>query len=119
MMNQTRVIMIIENQFARRAIRSFLEAEPSVAVIGEASPDLVDFQLITSLQPDVILIDLACPCGPLAKTIAAIKHLAPGAGIIALGIGHHTAKTISAVADSVLLRSANEIALLQAIDEVR
>lgn len=122
-MKLTRVVMVIENNFVRRAIRSILDAESSIAVVGEVCPCLVEPDLIASLQPDVILIDLDHPCGSAIKAIVTIKRLAPRIRIIASVICHPEDEIVAAGAaagaDQILLRGDDDLALLQAIDDIR
>ena len=56
-----RVLIADDNATYRRALRSVVGRVPSVEVVGEASGGAECLQLVESLSPDVVLLDVNMP----------------------------------------------------------
>ena len=56
-----RVVVVDDSQLMRRMIRAGLEADGTIEVVGEAGDCAEARQLIRSLSPDVITLDLEMP----------------------------------------------------------
>jgi DNA-binding NarL/FixJ family response regulator len=59
--DKIRILLVDDHPFVRLGVRSILEAEPDMAVIGEACNGREAVHLTGQLQPDVVVIDLAMP----------------------------------------------------------
>jgi DNA-binding NarL/FixJ family response regulator len=60
-MTNIRVVIADDHPVARAGIRKFLEKEPDIQVIGEASSGEEALQLVDELSPDVLLLDMELP----------------------------------------------------------
>ncbi len=56
-----RVLLAEDHTIVRQGLRSLLETEPAVEVVGEAETGRHALSLALSLRPDVILMDIAMP----------------------------------------------------------
>ncbi|HYU46012.1 MAG TPA: response regulator [Terriglobales bacterium] len=56
-----RALIADDSPFAVRSIRSCLQAEPAVQVVGTASNGAEALKMIEELQPDLVLLDLQMP----------------------------------------------------------
>ena len=56
-----RVLLVDDQTLVRQGIRSLLELSQTVTVIGEAADGEEALSLISSLKPDVVLLDLRMP----------------------------------------------------------
>lgn len=56
-----RVLIVDDNQVVRMGLRSLLEAEPTIDVVGEADNGHDAVRLNTELDPDVVLCDVRMP----------------------------------------------------------
>lgn len=54
----TRVLLIDDHAIVRRGLRSILELEPDITVVGEVDGQVGALESIEKLEPDVILLDL-------------------------------------------------------------
>lgn len=55
------ILLADDHHLVRRGVRSLLAAEADLSVVGEASDGLEVLQLMETLEPDVLLLDLMMP----------------------------------------------------------
>lgn len=73
---QIRVILVDDHTLVRAGLRKLLESMPHVDVVGEASDGVVALELAHSLQPEIVLMDIAMPgLNGLETTIRLKKEL--------------------------------------------
>lgn len=56
-----KVLICDDSNFIRRALRSIIEAEPSLTLVGEAKNGREAVEMAASLKPDVITLDIEMP----------------------------------------------------------
>ncbi|MCR2799635.1 response regulator transcription factor [Microbacterium sp. zg-Y818] len=56
-----RVLLVDDQELVRYGLRLVLEAEPDIAVVGEASTGAEALQSVRRLHPDVVLMDVRMP----------------------------------------------------------
>jgi two-component system, NarL family, response regulator LiaR len=69
----TKVMIVDDHPLVRMGIRSYLETEPDMHVVGEAADGSEVVALAKELQPDVILMDLFMPKVSGVEATAALK----------------------------------------------
>ncbi|MDO8491956.1 MAG: response regulator transcription factor, partial [Dehalococcoidia bacterium] len=57
-MNKTSVVLADDHHVVRQGLRTLLEAEGDIAIVGEANDGLETAKLVEELQPDVLVVDL-------------------------------------------------------------
>ena len=70
-----RILLADDHAMMRQALRALLEAEPDLAVVGEAGDGEEALEKALQLQPDVVLMDLSMPAGgglKATRTVAAL-----------------------------------------------
>ncbi len=60
-MNKIRVLLADDHTLMRAGLRVLLERQPDLAVVGEAEDGRQTVQLVETLQPDVVVMDIAMP----------------------------------------------------------
>src|SRR5512138_2505960 len=60
-MPEMRVLVVDDHAILRDGIRSLLERQAGIAVVGEAANGLEALQAAAELQPDIVLMDIAMP----------------------------------------------------------
>ena len=121
-MTPTRVILIDDHTAVRQALRVMLEAEPDVAVVGEASDGAEGVRKAAELQPDVTIVDLAMPGTGGLAAIPEMRKAAPRTAILVFTMHHNAAyvhEAMRAGARGYVLKSAPKEVLLAAIRALR
>jgi DNA-binding NarL/FixJ family response regulator len=60
-MEKTKVLLADDHTVVRQGLRALLEAEPDIAIVGEAENGRQALRLTLKLSPDVVLMDVAMP----------------------------------------------------------
>lgn len=60
-MSPFRILVADDHELTRKAVRALLEAEANQQVIGEAATGLETIGQVASLDPDLVILDLAMP----------------------------------------------------------
>ena len=60
-MSKTKVILVDDHEMVRLGLKSFLNLQDNVEVIGEASNGRQGIDLALKLKPDVVVMDLVMP----------------------------------------------------------
>jgi DNA-binding NarL/FixJ family response regulator len=76
------VLLVDDHQLLREGLRSRLEREPGIAVVGEADTAERAVVMARKLQPDLILLDLLLPRKSGYEAIPELAKVAPQAKIL-------------------------------------
>jgi DNA-binding NarL/FixJ family response regulator len=79
-----RVLLCDDAEGFRALMRSTLEEDPSIEIVGEASDGLAGVEATAELQPDVVLLDMSMPRMGGLQAIPKMRRSAPGTSIIGL-----------------------------------
>jgi DNA-binding NarL/FixJ family response regulator len=79
-----RVLLVDDQRVFREALRSFLDHENGLTVVGEAANGRDALRLARTLKPDVVVLDVAMPEMNGFETAARIRAQVPGSKILAL-----------------------------------
>ena len=116
---QIRVMICDDHSVVREGLRTYLQLEDHIDLVGEASNGREAVTLASKLQPDVILMDLQMPEMDGIAATQAIKERTPSARVIVLTSftdDQHVLPAIKAGATGYILKDASAEELLQAIE---
>ena len=109
--NTKRITIVIADDHAifRDGLRRLLEAEERFELVGEASDGAEAIELVSRLQPDVLLLDLAMPKLTGLEALAQVIQAKPGVRVIILAATVDRADIIKALqlgARGIVLKTA-------------
>jgi len=81
-----RVLIVDDHKLVREGLRSLLEKEPDMKVIGEAADGHTALSLVQQESPDVVIIDVAMPNLNGIEATRQILTKAPNTRVIALSM---------------------------------
>lgn len=82
-----RIVLVDDHAILRQGLRSILEREPDLAVVGEASHEAEAVALVDRVRPDIVLMDLKLSAGSDYEGLALCGQLSaarPGLGLLVL-----------------------------------
>jgi NarL family two-component system response regulator LiaR len=56
-----RILIVDDHQVVRQGLRTFLELQPDLVVAGEAGDGIVAVDMVRTIKPDIVLMDLVMP----------------------------------------------------------
>jgi len=121
-MDSKRRILIVEDHTLLRAgLRALLAQEPDIEIAGEADNGRDAIRLISTLAPDLVLMDLTMPGTNGIEVIAEIKRRNPDIKILVLTLHRaeeYIHQSLKAGADGYILKDASHDELRIAIRSV-
>ena len=106
-----RILIADDHAVVRRGLRSLIQTEKDLLVIGEASNGIEAVESTLRLKPDVVIMDLIMPEKSGAEAIAEIMAQIPETRIIILttfGTVDDMARAIESGAVGALLKTSDE-----------
>lgn len=70
-----RILIADDHPIFRHGLRTLLEAEPDLRVIGEASDGAEAVQSAAQMKPDILLLDLTMPRMPGMDALLSLIHI--------------------------------------------
>lgn len=113
------VLIVDDHAVVREGLRTYLQLEEHVEVVGEAANGRDALALAEQLRPDVVLMDLQMPEMDGVAATRAIKERLPGSHVVVLTSftdDQHVLPAIRAGATGYLLKDASAEEILQAVE---
>jgi DNA-binding NarL/FixJ family response regulator len=116
-----RVLIVDDHPVVRIGLRTMLDSEESISVIGMAESAREAMIEVERSQPDVVLMDLRMPDVEGTKAIADLRRIYPGLRILVLTnyeADEYIFRALQAGAMGYLLKSTPQAEIVRAVEQV-
>jgi two-component system nitrate/nitrite response regulator NarL len=116
-----RVVLADDHVFVRDGIKSLLENEANITVVGEATDGLEAITIIDSLHPDLVILDIRMPNLTGIEVVEQLRSKNNLVKIVMLSMHEseeYVLKSIQAGADGYLLKGSSKEEFLKALHTV-
>ena len=120
-MKKIRILLADDHTVMRAGLRSLLERQPALEVVGEAEDGRQTVELAASLCPDVVVMDIGMPSLNGIEAARQIVAKQPATSIVILSMHAdetYVMRAMKAGARAYLLKSSAEADLIRAIQAV-
>jgi len=114
-----RVLVVDDHALFRRGLRSVLEAEPGVVVVGEAADGVEAVEQVEALAPDVVMLDVRMPRLDGIDACARIKEARPATRVVMLSVSEDDADLYAAIRAGASGYLLKEVGVEEVVDCVR
>jgi two-component system, NarL family, response regulator NreC len=117
-MNKTRIVLADDHPVVRHGVRSLLQSDPELSVVGEASDGIETVQLVEKLQPEVLVVDLMIPRLNGLEITRQVRQRSPMTRIIILSMHANEPYVLEALkngASGYVLKDSSGTDLIQAV----
>ena len=114
------IVLADDHPVVRRGMRSLLEAEPDLVVVGESGDGLEATHLVERLKPDVLILDLMMPGLSGLEALRVIRQRSPRTRVVVLSMHSNNAFVAEALkngANAYVLKGCEEENLVRAVRE--
>jgi len=121
MSDTIRVVLADDHVFVRDGIKSLLENEPNITVVGEATDGVEALTLVDKLQPDLLILDIRMPNLTGIEVVEQLRSKNNFVKIVMLSMHEseeYVLKSIQAGADGYLLKGSSKEEFLKALHTV-
>ena len=125
MTEQIRLVIVDDHAIVRQGLRSILEREPDVEVVGEAATAAEALDLVAAARPHIVLLDLKLSAGSDVAGLALCGQLTartPAPGVLVVTTFLDEGLVLEAIrhgARGYVLKDVDAVALVAAIRAVR
>ena len=116
-----RILLADDHGIVRRGLKSLLESQPGLSVIGEAADGLEALRLCSELSPDLLIVDISMPLMNGIEVAARAQKLEAAPGVIILSMHadeSYIMRALAAGARGYLVKDATDEDLIPAVRAV-
>jgi two-component system nitrate/nitrite response regulator NarL len=121
MSNSIRVVLADDHVFVRDGIKSLLENEANIEVVGEAIDGADALEVVATSKPDLLIVDIRMPNLTGIEVVEQLRNENNNVKIIMLSMHEseeYVLKSIKAGADGYLLKGSSKEEFLKALHTV-
>jgi len=117
----SQIMLVDDHNIVRMGLKGLIDNDPELKVCAEAASLSEAYQMLLSLTPDLILLDMKLPDGYGAEGVKEMKRLAPSAKVLiltAFAEDYMVQESLRNGADGYLLKNVDGRSIIQAIHNV-
>ena len=114
-----RIVIADDHKLMRMGLVSLFNVQRDMKVIGEAEDGQSAVELVRSLKPDIVIMDLMMPGLSGADATAAIMSFSPGTGIVVLSSFTNSVDMARAISNGARGAQAKESPTEDLVDAIR
>lgn len=115
-----KVLIVDDEPLARARLRTLLDAQPGVQVVGEAGDGMAALEACQRLHPDLVLLDIAMPGLDGIQTAHRLAACSPAPAVVfCTAFDAHALSAFEARALDYLVKPVRAERLAQALDKAR
>lgn len=115
------IVLADDHRVVREGLRVLLQAEPDFSVVGDAGDGIKAIQLVESLKPDVLLLDLMMPGMNGQEVARKVRKCSPQTRVVVLSMHSSDPYVMEALrngATGYVLKDASGTDVIHAVREV-
>ena len=116
-----RILLADDHGIVRRGLKSLLESQPGLEVVGEAADGLEALRLCSELSPDLLIVDISMPLMNGIEVASRAQKVEPAPAVIILSMHadeSYIMRALGAGARGYLVKDATDEDLLPAVRAV-
>jgi len=117
--DEVTLIVADDHPLVRQGVCAFLEIQPGILILGQASNGREAVELCREHRPDVVLMDVLMPEMDGIEATAAIKKIHPDAKVIVLSSFHEDSHVLRAIKAGVLSYLLKDVAAEELVAAIR
>ncbi len=117
-MNSARILLVDDHELFREGLAGLVNAQPDLAVVGQAGDGLEALKLARDLQPDLIVMDINMPICDGLEATRLIRQALTEVRIVILTVHDKDEKLFAAIkagANGYLLKDTSSTTFLQGV----
>jgi DNA-binding NarL/FixJ family response regulator len=118
-MSEIRILLAEDQTLLRQGLRTILELEPGVTVVGEAADGEQAVRQAVTLQPDIVLMDIQMPERSGVEAAALITAACPRTRVIVLTTFDYDEYVFNAIKGGAMGYLLKDVPAPQLIDTIR
>lgn len=119
-MGDTTIVLADDHHVVRHGLRVLLDSRPDLRVVGEAEDGIQAAEMVETLHPDVLVLDLMMPRLNGLEVARQVRRRSPGTSVVILSMYQDEAYVLEALqsgARAYVLKSSTSNELIFAIRE--
>jgi DNA-binding NarL/FixJ family response regulator len=118
-MSEIRILLAEDQTLLRQGLRTILELEPGLTVVGEAADGKDAVRQAVSLRPDIVLMDIQMPEQSGVEATALITAACPGTRVIVLTTFDYDEYVFNAIKGGAMGYLLKDVPAPELIDTIR
>ncbi|MEQ6118598.1 response regulator transcription factor [Reichenbachiella sp. MALMAid0571] len=121
-MSPVKVVLADDHEIVRNGIKTLLESEGEIEVLGEASNGIEAIEKVLELKPEILILDIRMPLMNGIEATAKLREVSPDTKVLILSMHddeEYIIKSAESGASGYLLKDTNKQEFIKAISTIK